>query len=126
MGEKMLTKDVFEFIFKLRSSGFIHHTPENENKLMNLIINDKNASYNSILENIDGEIGVLANSDYKNIKNLYIGSIFLLCRTAIENGADFEYAYGISDYYINKIDLIKNPYTLNKLFKKVIMSYKTL
>lgn len=122
-------QNYYEFIFKLRSSEFSHHTPE---KVVEMFFDqlskatDKMASTKQFFETLDGESGFFSNNDLTNLKYTLAGTSYLLSAFAIEHGMDSEYAYCTGDYYIQRLEAIKSYKQLIALFDEMCERYRVL
>lgn len=116
-----------EFLFTLRQSGFMHHTPEKERQLFHML--KKNSDKELMLHffsRLDGEPGVLSKDSVQNAHNMIVGMNFLLCRIAIENHVDSEYAFTVSDYYINQTDHLTTLEEYQKLSDQMMLHYSQI
>ena len=68
----------------------------------------------------DMHVGVLSNSELRQVKNLFICTTTLVTRAAIEGGLELKTAYQLSDLYLRKIEnaasiaALKEPMHLSK------------
>ena len=99
-----MNREIYEFIFDLRASGFMHHTQKDLEMLFNNPAAAKlyDSYGNPKIE--DGTRGVLSPNTLRDLKYFIVGCAFFSSSFLVENGGDAEYAYGVSDYYINKAD----------------------
>lgn len=123
-----MKKELYDFLFSLRASGFTHHTPESIASLHTLT--DYGQSDADLLPDlsklIDGEAGVLSNNELIDLRNMLIGLTFLSCQEAVAQNVDSEYAYGISDYYIKQAETIRSRQQLIKLSNEMMHQYYAL
>lgn len=105
-----MKKELYDFLFSLRASGFVHHTPESVEALytINAYGQGGHAKLPRLNEVIDGEAGVLSDNELIDLRNMLVGLTFLACQEAIAQNVDSEYAYGISDYYIKQAETIRS------------------
>lgn len=116
----------YEFLFKLRESGFRHHTPEYEKKMMQELAGGDRMIFIRFWEQLDGEPGVLSPNDLKNARNMVIGMNFLLCRQAINHQVDSELAFSVSDYYINLVEDCRSLSDYHELMGQMMLQYSKI
>lgn len=105
-----MNKELYDFLFIMRASGFEHHTPESTAPLYTLTGHGQgNADPMPPLDTLlDGEEGVLSDNQLRDLRNMLVGLAFLAAQEAIAQNVDAEYAYGISDYYIKKAETVRS------------------
>ena len=113
-----MTKEFYEFIFQLRASGFQHHTQASALEMMQRVPEKVDTSFSWL----DGERGSLSDSTFRDMRNFLIGCCFMSAQILIERGADAEYAYSLSDYYINRLDSIRDMRSMEALFSEMLDS----
>lgn len=113
-----MTREFYEFVFRLRSSGFQHHTQASARRLMEGMPVDGA----SVFSELDGERGSLSDSAFRDMRNFLIGACFMSAQILIERGADAEYAYSLSDYYINRLDTVRDRRAMDELFLEMLDS----
>lgn len=123
-----MKKELYDFLFTMRASGFTHHTPESIESLHTLTdyCQDNSAFLPALNELIDGEAGVLSNNELIDMRNMLIGLTFLACQEAVAQNVDSEYAYGISDYYLKQAETLRSRQQLIKLSNEMMNQYYSL
>lgn len=109
-----MTKELHEFLFHLRGSGFTHSTPESTKLMLYQALSQTDNHFKFIAdtdgmlhgEGIDGEVGSLSDDNLTNLRNLVICVSTCFPIFTIMNHKDQERAYGITDYFIQKAETI--------------------
>lgn len=131
-----MTKEYYEFLFKLRSSGLMHNTPDFlarrtaaayfnwENDLRITADFDGMLLASSLSSN--GEVGQLSEDYRKNMRNSIISTASILPIIADAEHINVEEAYILTDYYINQADDIKTFVQFNKLMASLFADFQEL
>lgn len=106
----------------------MHHTPDTEKDIFIKLLKQNLLPVGQALDldGQDGEIGVLADDDARNMRNLLIACNVIFCRFAIEERANAEYAYSMSDYFINKTEKLRTGGQFLDLATQMATSYRNL
>lgn len=121
-----MKKELYEFIFDLRASGFMHHTlddfylPGRERNPDVLLDPENNFRAG------DGERGVLSANVLRDLRYFIVGCCFSASSYEVEQGGNAEYAYGISDYFINEVDQAKTVDEFSAIFHEMIRTFMEL
>lgn len=107
---KSINKKQLEYMaFINRENEYRHHTYDEEMLQYEYL---KEGKIKAIEESIkmfsSSTVGVLSDNPINNIKYLFVASITLATRFAIEGGMEPETAYNASDLFIQKIDKCKS------------------
>lgn len=121
-----MDRTYYDFLLELRTSGFNHHTPESVNRLIYTLFSDKQKDFDKIENYLDGDIGILSQNKIRDIRNLIIGTSFLLCSYAGEHHVNMEYAYNLGDYFINQAESLTTSDQFIKLIRKMFDAWKRL
>lgn len=123
-----MKKELYDFLFTIRASGFTHHTPESIESLYTLANYGQGeaAPLPSLNELLDGEAGILSDNELIDMRNMLIGLTFLTCQQAVAQNVDSEYAYGISDYYIRQAETIRTQQQLVVLCNEMLNEFYLL
>ena len=70
-------------------------------------------------------LGVLSQNALQNMKYHFVISAALIARMCIEGGMPLSESYGMSDYYIRKVDTVKSITKLSELHDEMSMAYTT-
>lgn len=129
-----MTKEYYEFLFKMRSSGLVHNTPAflakctavsyfgwNEYQLTtdsdgNLALGDGK----------NGEVGELSANYRKNMRNSIISTASILPIIADAENINFEEALTLTDYYISHADDIKTFAEYNERMTALFLDFQKL
>lgn len=118
-----MQKDFNEFLFNLRGSGFFHHSPEGTKRILFQSFRSKYPIADNFQSWVDGEIGSLSDNALIDMRNMIIGMNFMMSSFAIEQNVDSEYAFGVSDYFINKAESIRSSKEFNILLDEMSQLY---
>lgn len=111
MAEKTtsLDKQITCMAYIHRENNFRHHYYDEEMKQYELMkVGDPCAIAESTRMMSSNLRGHLSDDPVRNMKYLFVASVTIATRFAIEGGLDSETAYNISDLYINKMDALGN------------------
>lgn len=122
--------EYYDYLFKLRSSDFSHHTPEKITELLfsslKKSVGDTKSSFNTLNNDLDGELGFFSANDLTNLKYRLAGTSFFLSLFMIENNVDPEYAYSTGDYFIFKMDKATSVAQMVDIFNEMAKRYGDL
>ena len=121
-----MNREIYEFIFDLRASGFMHHTQKDLEVLFRNPDSARRIDAYGNLKFEDGERGVLSPNTLRDMKYFIVGSAFFASSFLVENGGDAEYAYGVSDYYINKADEARSLSDYQAIFAEMMQNFREL
>lgn len=130
-----MTKEYYEFMFKLRSSGLIHNTPdflakraaaayfswENDHQIT--------ADFNGAIvfsNKSNGEVGPLSEDYRRNMRNSIISTASILPIIANAENINFEEALILTDYYSNQADTIMTFMQFNNLMTSLFADFQEL
>lgn len=68
-------------------------------------------------------MGTLSRNPVRNLRYHFIISVAMITRFCIENGLEPEYAYTLSDLYIQKADLLESTDGIQKLHREMVFDY---
>lgn len=115
--EDELEKTFSEIVFENREINKIHNPRDQEiREFMSIEKGDIENLRKSLSEDYPGEIGTLARTPLRHMKNRGIVVIGLASRAAIRGGLLPEIAYSLSDSYIQKIEDCSDIATILHLF----------
>jgi AraC-like DNA-binding protein len=100
-----------------------HYSRDAERKLMNdILIGD---ALNHIVYGENSRFP-LADAPIRSIKNHLISAVAVICRAAADLGADDQFCYALSDYYINEIESAKEVANWEGIINEIFRHYKEL
>ena len=67
--------------------------------------------------------GVVANDQLRQRKNLFIVTVTLACRAAIQGGLSVDDAFTLSDSYIQQCELMQSPERITNLQYRMLLDY---
>ncbi len=115
--------------YRMLMSGFQHHRYEDEVRSNNLILTLERDAFLELIHSdavdtlVSTYADVLGPTRLRGIKNALICYIAPTCRLAIEHGADPEFCYALSDFYINYLEGLTSEKELADLFRQVSIHY---
>lgn len=130
-----MTKEYYEFMFKLRSSGLIHNTPDFLAKRAAAAYfsweNDHHitADFNGAIvfsNKSNGEVGPLSEDYRRNMRNSIISTASILPIIANAENINFEEALILTDYYSNQADTIMTFMQFNNLMTSLFADFQEL
>ncbi|MGB4659657.1 MAG: helix-turn-helix domain-containing protein [Mobilitalea sp.] len=117
---------------QMLTSGCLHHSYEDEKKLYSHLFNCEREEINRILST-SGFAGmfnlyadILGPNRLRGTKNSVICMLTQISREAIEYGADAEFSFALSDYYINELEKQTSELALRNLAHEILMHYYDL
>ncbi len=123
-----MEKEFYDFLFELRSSGFRHTTADDLihyfsdfHNSAKVFSKDYDLTDSKVSSN--GERGFLSGYKLNDIRNFIIGCCFFASNKIVEEGMDAEHAYGLSDYYMNKLDNAHSLIDYQKIFVQMIEGF---
>lgn len=94
--------------FAVRTDDFLHHTYEEERRILNAVREGRTEDAIDLSMAIDGTVGTMSKKELPQWQKNVAVSIALCTRAAIEGGIFPREAYQISDFYNQKCDECKN------------------
>lgn len=111
-------------LFERRENLEKHTSYASEREEYQVIRNGQTELVEGLFHRIpDGTPGILAKSSLRHYKNLFIASITLFTRAAIEGGVPEETAYAMSDGYIQTVEECRNLEGIERLRRKAAMRF---
>ncbi|MDI9482297.1 MAG: AraC family transcriptional regulator [Bacillota bacterium] len=109
---------------EIRQYQLFHHTPMYEKRLAQCI---REGNREKLLAHLrkshDGEPGMLSKNPLRNQKNLFICSVTIAARAAIEGGLDSELAFTLSDSYIQHVEELNEIGQIASLYLKMLTDF---
>lgn len=122
--EEEVEQNYVKGVFENRESGKIHNPYDQEVREFTSIENgDIDTLKESLAEDYPGEIGTLASTPLRHMKNRGITVIVLASRAAIRGGVLPEAAYSLSDSYIQRIEACTDITSIQHLFHTAEYQY---
>jgi YSIRK-targeted surface antigen transcriptional regulator len=102
-----------------------HHDPIFEKKILAVIKEGRVEDLKGIFALMaDQEGGVLSKSSYiRSLKNLIIGTIAVVTRSAIEGGLPYEIAFTLSDIFIQRLEELNKVEEIISLAEEVLYTF---
>lgn len=111
---------------RILRSGFRHHAYEKEKDLLRRVLT-RDISMEIVKRDIWASYGdVLEPGGLRLFKTGAVCLLTVLSRTAIEYGADSEYSFAMSDYYLSQIESQQTLEEVVSLFQEIIENYQEL
>jgi AraC-like DNA-binding protein len=114
---------------RMMMSGYRHHRYEDELKSVSTLFQLEREALIQVIESpaVDGMllayVDVLAPTRLRAMKNTLICLIQPVCRLAIDLGAEVEFCFALSDYYINYLEGLDSEEALRALSRHVVLHY---
>lgn len=116
-----INKKVISIASKNLQSGVLHHDPLLEKEIFNIIKEGRVEDLKdfSILRD-EESVGILSKSSYiRSLKNNIIVLITLVTRSSIEGGLHPEFAFALSDTFIQQLEELNNFNEIKELAQEV-------
>lgn len=111
---------------KILRSGFRHHAYEKEKDLLRRILT-RSVNLEIVKQSIWASYGDwLEPGGLRLFKTGAVCLLTVLSRTAIEYGADSEYSFAMSDFYLGQIERLQSTNEIEALFQEIIENYQEL
>ncbi len=111
---------------KILRSGFRHHAYEDEKELLRRVLT-RGISLEIVKQEIWASYGDwLEPGGLRLFKTGFVCFLTVLSRTAIEYGADSEYSFAMSDYYLGEIERLQTEEEGEVLFREIVENYQEL
>lgn len=129
-----MTKEYYEFLFKMRSSGLVHNTPVFLAKCTAMsyfgwneysITTDSDGNL-ALGDSKNGEVGQLSVDYRKNMRNSIISTASILPLIADAENINFEEAFTLTDYYISHADDVKTFAQFNQRMTELFADFQKL
>ena len=121
--DKMISKQNNEMI-ETTNDFNIHNSYDQERAIMSIVSKGDVAALNSWLEFAPAiSEGTLAKEQLRQHKNIFIVSATLVSRAAIRGGMDVNDAFSISDFYIQRCELLYSLNDITNLQYRMILDY---
>lgn len=113
-----------ERIFSPGDDVAVHNTYQMERELLSYISSGKTQSLKKLFsEPPTGRVGKLAHDELRQKKNTFVCSATLASRAAITGGLSHEIAFSLSDYYIQKAELLSDYNAITKLNMEMLLEF---
>ena len=121
--DKLISKQNNEMI-ETTNDFNIHNSYDQEQAIMSIVSKGDVAALNSWLEFAPAiSEGTLAKEQLRQHKNIFIVSATLVSRAAIRGGMDVNDAFSISDFYIQRCELLYSLNDITNLQYRMILDY---
>lgn len=111
---------------KILRSGFRHHAYEDEKELLRNVLN-RSINLEAVKQDIWASYGDwLEPGSLRLSKTGFVCFLTVLSRTAIEYGADSEYSFAMSDYYLWEVERSQSREEVEALFGEMVRNYQEL
>lgn len=111
---------------RILRSGFRHHAYEKEKDLLRRVLT-RGVSPEIVMGDIWASYGdFLGSSGLRSCKTGLVCVLTVLCRAAIDFGADSEYSFAMSDYYLWEIERLRSKEGVDALFGEIVRNYQEI
>lgn len=122
MLKKLYEKQILKLIFSRQEEYQGHHTYDEEKQLFEMLRDGNPACIEKLEEMRDG-FGSVSKDPLRNQQYLFVATVTLAVRFAIEGGVDPKEAYQLSDAYILMMDTCTSVQEVWQLQKKMLGHY---
>lgn len=109
---------------KMLMTGYRHHSYAGEKAALDKYLNGEIEVLDYVLSFMGDVSYMLAPQRLRAVMNGAICLIAVVCRHVILRGADNEYCFALSDYYINRVEEIRSLDELKKLTKEILEDFR--
>lgn len=122
---KVIEKDLLSNLSTNRKNTFFHHSKTSEDKLFKCVKDGTPDKLKKYLGHVsDGPHGVLSKkSPLRSEKNLAICCTTIATRSAIDGGLTSEFAYTLSDSYIQLIEELNDVKDISNLMNSILITF---
>ena len=121
-----MKKELYDFIFDLRASGFMHHTRDDFSIPGKVPDPSVSLDPENNFRVGAGERGILSANILRDLKYFIVGCCFSASSYLVEHGGNAEYAYSVSDYFINRADKAASAEEYQEIFREMIDTFTEL
>jgi len=107
-------------------TGYRHHFYETERQMLDAYMQGEAEVLDSVLSFTENNAHMLGPNPRRALMNSTICLVTVVCRAAIRHGAENEYCFALSDYYINRIEAVKEPEDLLELTREILSDFREL
>lgn len=110
--------------YEAESANVYHDTLELENNVLCAIRHGKTEELYRLLVNVPvsgAASGITAATPLRIIKNAFVTSAALASRAAIQVGLDYDYALSLTDFYVSKMEELKDEQEVAPLLGKMLL-----
>jgi len=120
----VLPKPNSELSYETGDESKVHNTYQMERELLSYISAGKTESLKKLFsEPPTGRVGKLAHDELRQEKNTFVCSATLSSRAAIGGGLSHEIAFSLSDYYIQKAELLSEYNAIARLNMEMLLEF---
>lgn len=128
----IINKELYTFLFDLRSSGFVHNSQKNIRDHFYLAISGSDASHkfsannegDISIPNLDGEGGVFSAQKLQNLRYSFIVIATSTSLLIPEYQLSREKSASLSDYYISRVDETSSPEVFQQMIQEMLFDFK--
>lgn len=111
---------------KMLMTGYRHHSYEAEESMLRRFFNGESEATDYLFGLISDLSYMLAPQRLRAIRNGTICLIAIVCRKAMARGANNEYCFALSDYYINCVEDARNLDEIKRLTIELLVDFRDL
>ena len=102
----------------------IHNTYQMEQQMLSYIVAGQPDALKSMFSGPPtGRVGRIAHDELRQLKNTFVCAATLASRSAIQGGVSHETAFAMSDFYIQKAELLNDYTSLTKLNMSMLIDF---
>lgn len=119
-----IEQNYVENTYQAKEETQLHNTYMFEKQFLSYIKSGDAEKLNQLLQNgVPGTAGKLARENLRQSRNIFIGSITQVSRSAIEGGLDIETSYCLTDIYIQQVESLNNVDSIAILQQQMVMDF---
>lgn len=125
-----MKKKLYVRLLHEKEEGHMHVNYNDEYNYYQIVANGDIFSVKKILinpENINiynkSEYGQLSRNNLRNIRYHFIVAVALITRACVERGLNREFAYTLSDLYIERMDSLNTPQQILSLYNDMLINF---
>ena len=124
--EQIINESILN-VYENKNQEEMNQTLENERVLLSIVENGDVKQASKIRENFFSfKTGILADNSLRNVKNLVISLIAVICRAANRGGAVPQVSFQLSDLYIQNTEKANTEEEAIRLIPDILVDFTTL
>ncbi len=122
--QEKISRNLTRMAFEQRESGFSHHIYAEELKQFEYLRNGDMRSVEEATRIMHSNtVGKVSEDPVRNVRYLYVASVTLATRFAIEGGLQQETAYNLSDLFIRQMDRCQTVEEIYSLHRDMFIEF---
>lgn len=122
----MKKRDALRAVNQIIESGYRHSAYETEKEMLRILLLEHGDTQSLLMQSLEPCKILLGPTPLRAVKNGLICLITTISRASIEYGADSDYSFALSDFYINEVEGRESMDQLMTLYTEIVDSYREL